>query len=149
VEVASAVPAGTPLMLKGDANTTYFIPVAASGTAPAGNLLKAGTGANVSPESGKTKYALSVEAGAAHFKKIEAARAIPVGKAYLVFDEVIAARELGFDGFDGGDATGINMVNGEGLKVNGSEVYYDLQGRRVLYPKKGLYIVNGKKVVIK
>ena len=149
VEVASAVPAGTPLLLKGDASTTYFIPVADSGTAPAGNLLKAGTGANVSPESGKTKYALSVEGGAAHFKKITSARAIPVGKAYLVFDEEIAARELGFDGFDGGDATGINMVNGEGLKVNGSEVYYDLQGRRVLYPKKGLYIVNGKKVVIK
>ena len=28
-------------------------------------------------------------------------------------------------------------------------VYYDLQGRRVLYPKKGIYIVNGHKVVIK
>ena len=41
------------------------------------------------------------------------------------------------------------MVNGEGLKVNGSEVYYDLQGRRVLYPTKGLYIVNGKKVILK
>ena len=81
VEVASAVPANTPLLLKGDANTTYFIPVVASGTAPAVNLLKAGTGESVEPESGKTKYALSVEAGAAHFKKIEADRAIPVGKA--------------------------------------------------------------------
>ena len=155
VEVASAVPAGTPLLLKGDANTTYFIPVAASGTAPAGNLLKAGTGAAVSKEDGKTKYALSVESGAAHFKKITSARAIPVGKAYLVFDEVIAARELGFDGFDGGDATGINMVNGEGLKVNGTEVY-DLSGRFIGQwstvngqLKPGLYIVNGKKVVIK
>ena len=28
------------------------------------------------------------------------------------------------------------------------KVYYDLQGRRVLNPTKGLYIVNGKKVVI-
>lgn len=28
-------------------------------------------------------------------------------------------------------------------------VYYDLQGRRVLYPKKGIYIVNGKKVILK
>ena len=41
------------------------------------------------------------------------------------------------------------MVNGEGLKINGSEVYYNLQGQRVLYPTKGLYIVNGKKVIIK
>ena len=28
-------------------------------------------------------------------------------------------------------------------------VYYDLNGRRVLYPTKGIYIVNGKKIVIK
>jgi hypothetical protein len=28
------------------------------------------------------------------------------------------------------------------------KVYYDLQGRRVLTPTKGLYIVNGKKIVI-
>jgi len=142
VEVTSAVPAGTPLLLSGDANTTYFIPVAASvGTAPSGNLLQAGTGASVAPESGKTKYALSVEAGAAQFKKIEAARAIPVGKAFLVFNEEISAREFSLDG----SATGIQHV-----KVGAEDhIYYDLQGRRVLYPKKGLYIVNGKKVVIK
>ena len=46
------------------------------------------------------------------------------------------------------DATGIETVNGEGLRENGSEAY-DLQGRRVLQPRKGLYIVNGKKVIIK
>ena len=153
VEVASAVPAGTPLLLQGDANTTYFIPVATSGTAPAGNMLKAGTGANVSPESGKTKYALSVEAGAAHFKKIEAARAIPVGKAYLVFDEVIAARELGFDG----EATGIKGLTPNPSPIGeGSDRVYDLNGRCIGQwsmvngqLKPGLYIVNGKKVVIK
>ena len=46
-----------------------------------------------------------------------------------------------------GETTGIDatLVNSE--KVN-SEVY-DLQGRRVAQPTKGLYIVNGKKVVIK
>lgn len=30
-----------------------------------------------------------------------------------------------------------------------NNVYYDLSGRRVLYPKKGIYIVNGKKVILK
>ena len=153
VEVASAVPAGTPLLLQGDANTTYFIPVATSGTAPAVNLLKAGTGESVEPEAGKTKYALSVEAGAAHFKKIEAARAIPVGKAYLVFDEVIAARELGFDG----EATGIKGLTPNPSPIGeGSDRVYDLNGRCIGQwsmvngqLKPGLYIVNGKKVVIK
>ena len=37
------------------------------------------------------------------------------------------------------------LVNNE--KVN-SEVY-DLQGRKVMNPAKGLYIVNGRKVIIK
>ena len=153
VEVASAVPAGTPLLLQGEASTTYFIPVAASGTAPAVNLLKAGTGANVSPEDGKTKYALSVEGGAAHFKKITSTRAIPVGKAYLVFDEVIAARELGFDG----EATGIKGLTPNPSPIGeGSDRVYDLNGRCIGQwsmvngqLKPGLYIVNGKKVVIK
>ena len=153
VEVASAVPAGTPLLLQGDANTTYFIPVAASGTAPAVNLLKAGTGESVEPESGKTKYALSVEAGAAHFKKIEADRAIPVGKAYLEYSETIAARELGFDG----EATGIKGLTPNPSPIGeGSDRVYDLNGRCIGQwsmvngqLKPGLYIVNGKKVVIK
>ena len=45
-----------------------------------------------------------------------------------------------------GGTTGINAVNGEGFMVNG---YYNLNGQRVAQPTKGLYIVNGKKVVIK
>jgi len=32
---------------------------------------------------------------------------------------------------------------------NGQKVIYDLQGRRITAPSKGLYIVNGKKMVIK
>ena len=42
-------------------------------------------------------------------------------------------------------ATGINAVNSEEIKDNN---YYDLSGRRVVQPTKGLFIVNGKKVVI-
>ena len=41
--------------------------------------------------------------------------------------------------------TGINEVNANTM----SGVAYDLQGRRVAQPTKGLYIVNGKKVVLK
>ena len=48
-----------------------------------------------------------------------------------------------------GDATGINMVRGEGLSVDGAEACYNLQGQRVTKPAKGLYIVNGKKVMFK
>ncbi len=43
------------------------------------------------------------------------------------------------------DTTGINVTT-----VNGQQTtVYDLNGRRVAQPTKGLYIINGKKVVIK
>lgn len=35
------------------------------------------------------------------------------------------------------------------VNVNDDENYYDLQGRRVAHPQKGLYIKNNKKVVVK
>ncbi len=42
----------------------------------------------------------------------------------------------------------ISIENGE-LKIE-NDKYYDLNGRRVLYPTKGgVYIYNGKKIVIK
>ena len=43
--------------------------------------------------------------------------------------------------------TGINEIASP--VNNGQKVIYDLQGRRITAPSKGLYIVNGKKVVIK
>jgi hypothetical protein len=59
--------------------------------------------------------------------------------------------------FGDGETTALTLVNGEERMVNGE--VYDLQGRRVMQSsllnsgkatlKKGLYIVNGKMVVIK
>ena len=43
-------------------------------------------------------------------------------------------------------STGITTMDAENLR---DEQVYDLQGRRVLYPTKGIYIVNGQKVLIK
>lgn len=55
------------------------------------------------------------------------------------------AREL-YIRFADDETTGISNVNDN---VNLNKVVFDLQGRRVAQPGKGLYIVNGKKVVIK
>ena len=69
---------------------------------------------------------------------------LPAGKAYLnVAVSSAPVLNLNF----GDDTTGIDMVKGEGFKVNGE--FYNLNGQRVTQPAKGLYIVNGKKVVIK
>ena len=69
---------------------------------------------------------------------------LPAGKAYLNI-AVSSAPVLNLN--FGDDTTGIDMVKGEGFKVNGE--FYNLNGQRVAQPAKGLYIVNGKKVVIK
>lgn len=44
-------------------------------------------------------------------------------------------------------STGINAVKREAITNNGE--YYNLAGQRVAQPTKGLYIVNGKKVIVK
>jgi len=55
------------------------------------------------------------------------------------------AKELIFN-FDDATTTGVNTVQSAAEKKN--DVIYDLQGRRVTNPSRGIYIVNGKKVVI-
>ena len=49
--------------------------------------------------------------------------------------------------FDDGETTGIEEVEGDGKSE--SSIIYDMSGRVVINPVKGIYIVNGKKIVIK
>lgn len=49
-------------------------------------------------------------------------------------------------GSDDGETTGIKAIDNEQLTIDN---YYDLQGRQVATPTKGLYIIGGKKVVVK
>ena len=64
--------------------------------------------------------------------------------AYLPANAVTGARE--FYGFDS-EATGINDVRSQ--KEDVRSAYYNLNGQRVAQPAKGLYIVNGKKYIVK
>lgn len=69
---------------------------------------------------------------------------LAAGKAYLPVANVTAgAHELLLDF---GGTTGIHQIESAKQRVGG---YYNLAGQRVAQPRKGLYIVNGKKVVIK
>jgi len=144
-KVTGTVPAGTGLLLKGTAGATYNIPIVGnSDTDVSANLLKAGTGAEVNAESGKTTYVLGVNGGNAEFQKITSTAAtVEKGKAYLVFNETITAPAMLFEG----DITGISAIESAGIAEDG--IYYNLSGQRVAQPTKGLYIVNGKKVIVK
>ena len=76
-------------------------------------------------------------------------------RAYFKIGEDGAAAPR-IDGFninfgEGGNATGIIPVHGVGGNVNGSDAWYMLDGRKVegKPSKPGVYIQNGRKVVIK
>lgn len=138
--VEGAVPENTPLLLIGTANDSYEVPVAASATAPATNLLKKGDGTTVF--DGSTYDYILYSDG--KFYQIGSGT-VATNKAYLHLDAAPSgARSLDIV-FDDNETTGVNEVKTQ--KATGE--YFNLAGQRVAQPTKGLYIVNGKKVIIK
>ncbi len=139
---------GNPFLIKGTASTTYCFGYGSGADLPCTNAFKAGTGGNLaSVTGGKYNYILNGNT-------FKAANGQKVGenKAYLQLSAQVPAtgesRVLRFDGED--ETTGIEAVdvNPETVK-EGAREYYNLNGQRVMNPSKGLYIVNGKKVIIK
>ena len=70
--------------------------------------------------------------------------ALASGKVYLPASELAGARD--FIGFD--ETTGIANINSDAKTLFNGD-FFNLAGQRVAQPTKGLYIVNGKKVIIK
>ena len=142
LEEVGAVPAGTPLMLIGTANTEYTVPVTATATAPATNMFRAGDDGTTVFDGSTFDYILYSDG---LFYQIGSGT-VATTKAYLHCDDdptASGSRTLALS--FGNETTGISNVNAN-VKENS---YYDLQGRSVAQPQKGLYIVNGKKVIIK
>ena len=132
-------PAATGLVLRGTAGETYSIPVVASAAAVGTNKLHAA----VTAYDCAANEVYIMQGGQFHL--VTAASTVPAGKAYLLASDVPGgARELTVSF---GDETAIQSIdNGQLIMDN---VIYDLSGRRVENPTKGIYIINGKKVVVK
>lgn len=73
---------------------------------------------------------------------------VAANKAYLAVPDGANARS-GFNLFGDDDTTGIEAVDVNTENANVAREYYNLNGQRIANPSKGLYIVNGKKVIIK
>jgi len=136
-EVTGQVAANTGLILKADVAKSYDIPVVASGAAVDGNLLKAAVAAT--EVAADETYGLKD----GKFHKLNAGT-IPAGKAYLLASDITSAPELSIV-FEG-NLTGISVTSATSKNEG---VVYDLQGRKVANPTKGLYIQNGRKVILK
>lgn len=69
---------------------------------------------------------------------------LAANKAYVMAPATEGALALNFDG----NVTGINSVSDNAAMPNNVEIY-DLAGRRVNHALKGVYVVNGKKIIVK
>ncbi|MBQ9231890.1 MAG: hypothetical protein IJ190_12055 [Prevotella sp.] len=107
----------------------------------AGNSLL-GSNTAVTQESGYTYYALANLTNDLGFYKVSSGLNIPANKAYIKVDNSLAREFIGIDGM----ATSIDQTVKSPTE---NATYYDLNGRRVENPTNGMYIVNGKKVIIK
>lgn len=136
------VPANTGVVLKG-AEGDYNIPVIASSTTDKGSLEGSATDATAFDAfAGNTLYVLAKQGDKVEFSPVNSG-SIAAGKAYLKVAGSSSSRLNVV--FAGGETTGINTVQNAQM----SNEVYNLSGQRVANPAQGLYIVNGKKVVIK
>ena len=134
------IPANTGIILEGSGNVT--IPLTTDATDDiTGNELLVSDG-NVTGD-GSTIYVLADGGNGVGFYLLKSDKKVLAGKAYL---EVSGSNSHSFIGI-GDDTTGIDEVSSKTEEVRSD--YFDLQGRRVAQPIKGLYIVNGKKVIVK
>ncbi len=151
----NAVPASTGLLLKANEGTYNVLVVSQGNTNVTDNKLVgvlANTGINAT-ENGKTNYVLrqTAQYGVGFYrvtdhKDGQADFTVKANSAYLSVALSAGARE--FIGLIDDETT---AIDGASLKKNAEsrKQIYDLQGRRVNNPQQGIYIVNGKKVVIK
>jgi Flp pilus assembly protein protease CpaA len=145
------VPAETGLMVKGEAGKTYKVPHTTSASYYT-NMFRANTGPQISigeTEDEWTNYYLS----GGQFKKVNGNANIGHKKCYLQLPSRFFSKtrsiEIVYDDEEEGTTGIVPMDNGQWIMDKGSDVIYNLQGQRVKNPTKGLYIKNGKKVLIK
>jgi hypothetical protein len=81
------------------------------------------------------------------FRKVDGNNLIKAGRAYLEIPESLFNGEAKTMLTLEDETDGILLINGN--EQNKNDNIYDIQGRKVENPTKGIYIVNGKKVVVK
>lgn len=142
------IPANTGVLLAKDGGCTVNLPIVTTTTTYPNNKLACAT-AERDGYASKANYMLSAKTGTVGFLP-STMTLVPANKAFLPAANITSgsgqAQMLSF--YIGGAVTGINDAAADAQ--NGNDVYYDLNGRRVLYPAHGIYVTgNGKKVFIK
>lgn len=137
----TTVPAGEGVLLQGNEGT-YNVPLTSGVTpwAADDNAFVRGTGAAVATGDGPYNYILNKVNGVVGFYKANG-QTVAKNRAYLQSTTAAARISLNFDE----ETTGISEV----VKSDVNNKVFDLQGRHIAQPTKGLYIMNGRKVLVK
>lgn len=138
VEAGTVIPAGKGILVKAAKGNYNFVVTSEAGATLDNDLMAATTDVT---SDGDKYFALTKIGDKVGFAKVAKDVVIPAGKAYLMVENGTSAKFFGLDG----EATGINSV--KTAKADGA--YYTLEGVKTTKPVKGLYIHNGKKIVVK
>lgn len=138
--VSTTIPANTGVILMAEEAKSYDFAVTTTENTVEGNVLT-GTVATINTPADANIYTLQAPDNVLKMKRYEGTT-LAGFKAYLS----MAANQVQAFKLDLGEATGIESILNN---ANGKMVIYDMNGRRVQQMSKGLYIVNGKKVLVK
>ena len=142
VKAGTVIPAKTGILVKAAQGDYNFVVTSEEGKPLENNNLVAATKAVTTDDAEYKYFALTkLSDGKVGFAVVKEGVNIPAGKAYLMVEKSTGAKFFGLDS----EATGINSV--KTAKADGA--YYTLEGVKTTKPVKGLYIHNGKKIVVK
>ena len=161
-QVTGILPANTGVIVRAEQGTYTFVESTETVGAIEGNLFRGSVeDIYITPAKGAKYYVLSMKDGVVGMYEDALSGGTfknNANKAYLVlgdknlgiYDEEVDTEDPGMQlsnkyYFDFSGTTAIEPVVNEVEK----NVYYDLSGRRVENPTQGIYIVNGKKVLVK
>lgn len=140
------IPANTGAIIYHEGATTVNFEITTGGNTIANNKLSATTAKREGFEANDTYVLAKDSEGKAALLKSELTT-VPANKAFLAATEVASSEGNALAFHFGGTTTGVNSAVAG--KTEGTQ-YFDLQGRRVLYPSNGIFVTNnGKKVFIK
>lgn len=143
----TTVPANTGLILKGNQGD-YSIPVTTNADNVDTNLLVAvSESTSVEKATDGNNYVLGKKDDNIGFYLVgDTAATVSAGHAYLHTQASTSPAKLALN--ISGTVTGIDNIS-NAVMPNGQDKIYDLQGRQISKPAKGIYIMNGKKYLQK
>lgn len=138
------LPANTPVLISGSVNKYSYIGKALEGEAKLGNLVGTNEQISLTSTSDSYKYLLQNNNGELGFYVCDPHKdyKLAANRCYLQVNKDEAANVKAFM-LNGDIETAIREVANKPQ----TDVIYDLNGRKATLEKKGVYVVNGKKVV--